>query len=55
MPKKKRTQRAITKLVKYFADNPAVVTALLQVLHASICFHMIAAGFEAPVGRFILT
>ncbi len=55
MPKKKRTPRAIMKLVKYFADNPAVLTTLLQILHASICFHVIAAGFEVPVSRFILT
>lgn len=55
MPKKKRTQRAITKLVKYFTDNPAVVTALLQIVHASICFHVITVAFEVPVGRLMLT
>ena len=41
-------------MVKYFADNPAVVTALLQTVHAAICLHIITAGFEAPVSRFML-
>lgn len=53
MPKKTRPARAIAKVVKYLADNPAIITALLQVVHAAIWMHVCLADVPPPINPFL--